>query len=102
MDNIGDTVVASISEVKAGLSRIVDEPQPTVVLRGSKPVAAVMPMDQFNEYIALKKLVSHPEIFEQLIAEARAAAKTPLKQLKSMDDLDELAAKVAREEAGRP
>jgi PHD/YefM family antitoxin component YafN of YafNO toxin-antitoxin module len=99
--NVGDTVVASISEAKAGLARLVDEERPTVVFRGSKPVAAVVPMDQFNEYLALKKLARHPALLEELLAGARKAARTPLAHLRRLEDLERVAEKVLREEEGR-
>ena len=88
MKVIGNTQFFSVSEAKAILPKIVEGLQlATVLLRRSEPVAALVSIEKYNDYLALEKLTQHPELFDLLRAQADEARKTPLDQLGTLDDL---------------
>jgi hypothetical protein len=89
MKTIGNTQFFSVSEAKSILPKIVEGLQAaTVLLRRSEPVAALVSIDQYNDYLALEKLVQHPELFDQLRAQADKARSTPLEALGTLTELE--------------
>ena len=89
MKVIGNTQFFSVSEAKADLPRIVEGLQSaTVLVRRSEPVAALVSIDRYNDYLALEKLVQHPELFDQLREQARLARTTPLQALGTLQELE--------------
>lgn len=88
MKTVGNTQFASISEAKAILPRLVEERRPTVLLRHNEPVAALVPIEQYNDYLALEELVRHPALFDRLRVRAKQARSTPLAMLRTMEDLE--------------
>jgi PHD/YefM family antitoxin component YafN of YafNO toxin-antitoxin module len=100
MKVVGGTQFFSVSEAKAILPRIVEGLQAaTVLLRRSEPVAALVSIEQYNDYLALEKLVQHPELYDRLRAQADQARSTPLEQLGTLAQL-EAAYKRASKTAG--
>jgi len=93
MKTVGNTQFASISEAKAILPKLVEEQRPTVLLRHNEPVAALVSIARYNDYLALEQLVRHPALFDQLRAKAKQARATPLAMLRTMEDLESLQAK---------
>jgi len=87
MKTIGTTHFASISEAKATLPKLIEEEQPTVLLRHNQPVAALVSIEKYNEYLALEALVRDPALFERFRERAREAHRTPLDLLRTMEDL---------------
>lgn len=88
MKVIGNTQFFSVSEAKAILPKIVEGLQAaTVLLRRSEPVAALVSIEQYNDYLALEKLVQHPELFDQLRAQADKARSTPIAALGTLREL---------------
>lgn len=90
MKTVGKTQFASISEAKAILPRLVEEPLPTVLLRHNEPVAALVSIERYNNHLALEALVRHPALFDRLRAKAKKARATPLAMLRTMEDLENL------------
>jgi len=90
MKTVGSTRFASISEAKSILPKLVEEPLPTVLLRHNEPVAALLSIESYNEYLALEKLIRHPALITRLREQAKTARKTPLAMLRTMEDLDAL------------
>jgi hypothetical protein len=89
MKVIGNTQFFSVSEAKSLLPKIVEGLQAaTVLLRRSEPVAALVSIDQYNEYLALERLVQHPELFDQLRAQADKARGTPIEALGTLRELE--------------
>jgi PHD/YefM family antitoxin component YafN of YafNO toxin-antitoxin module len=89
MKVIGNTQFFSVSEAKSILPKIVEGLQAaTVLLRRSEPVAALVSIEQYNDYLALEKLVQHPELYDKLRAQADKARSTPLEQLGTLDELE--------------
>ena len=89
MKLIGDTQFFSVSEAKAILPKIVEGLQAaTVLLRRSEPVAALVSIEQYNDYLALEKLVQHPELFDRLRAQADKARSTPISALSTLRELE--------------
>ena len=89
MKVIGNTQFFSVSEAKALLPKIVEGLQAaTVLLRRSEPVAALVSIDQYNDYLALERLVQHPELFDQLRAQADKARATPIESLGTLRELE--------------
>ncbi len=90
MKVVGDTQFFSVSEAKASLPTIVEGLQAAaVLLRRSEPVAALVSIDQYNDYLALEKLVQHPELFDELRAQANKARATPIEMLGTLDELED-------------
>jgi hypothetical protein len=88
MKLIGNTQFFSVSEAKAILPKIVEGLQTaTVLLRRSEPVAALVSIEQYNDYLALEKLVQHPDLYDQIRSQADEARKVPIEQLGTLDDL---------------
>ena len=90
MKTVGNTQFASISEAKSSLPRLVEEQQPTVLLRHNEPVAAIVSIKRYNDYLALETLTRHPALFDRLRAKAKKARTTPLALLRTMEDLEQL------------
>jgi PHD/YefM family antitoxin component YafN of YafNO toxin-antitoxin module len=90
MKTVGDTQFASISEAKAQLPKLVEGRRPTVLLRHNQPVAALVSIDRYNDFVALEALIRHPALMDRLRAKAKKARTTPLAQLRSMADLERL------------
>jgi PHD/YefM family antitoxin component YafN of YafNO toxin-antitoxin module len=89
MKVIGNTQFFSVSEAKADLPRIVERLQSaSVLLRRSEPVAALVSIEQYNDYLALEKLVQHPELFDRLREQARKARTTPIQALGTLPQLE--------------
>ena len=99
MKVIGNTPFFAVSEAKSDLPKIIEGLKaPTVLLRHSEPVAALVSIEQYNDYLAQEKLVQHPELFDKLRAQADKARTTPLEQLGTLAELEsayESAAKAA-------
>jgi PHD/YefM family antitoxin component YafN of YafNO toxin-antitoxin module len=93
MKTVGNTQFASISEAKAILPRLVEERLPTVLLRHNEPVAALVSIERYNDYLALETLIRHPALYDQVRAQAREARTTPLAMLRTMEDLERLHAR---------
>jgi len=87
MKTIGDIQIASISEAKSKLPKLVEARRPTVLLRRNQPVAALLSIDRYNDLVALERLIRHPALMDRLRAKAKKAHRTPLAQLRSMADL---------------
>lgn len=97
MKTVGDTQYVGLSEVKSALPKIVgDLHRHTVLMRRNEPVAALVSIEQYNKYLALEKLLRHPEIFDRLRSQAREAAKTPIASLRTMEDLKALHKKLLK------
>jgi len=91
MKTVGDARYVSLSEAKSTLPKIVEELQrPTLLVRHSEPVAALVPIEKYNEYLALENLIRHPALFDQLRSLAKEAGKTPIASLRTMEDLETL------------
>lgn len=90
MKTVGNTQFASISEAKAILPQLVDEQMPTVLLRHNEPVAALVSIGRYNDYLAIETLMRHPALFDRLRAKAKKARTTPLAILRTMADLERL------------
>lgn len=91
MKTVGNTQLVSLSEAKSSLPRIIQQMQvATVLLRRSEPVAALMSIEKYNDYLALEKLVRHPELFDRLRSLAKKARTTPIASLRTMKDLETL------------
>jgi PHD/YefM family antitoxin component YafN of YafNO toxin-antitoxin module len=90
MKTVGNTQFASISEAKSMLPKLVEEPLPTVLLRHNEPVAALVSIERYNDYLALEALIRHPAMFDRLREKAKKAHSTPLAMLRTMEDLDQL------------
>jgi PHD/YefM family antitoxin component YafN of YafNO toxin-antitoxin module len=97
MKTVGNTQFASISEAKAILPRLVEEQRPTVLLRHNEPVAVLVSIERYNDYLALETLVRHPALLDRLRARAEAARATPLAMLRTMEDLERLREAASRE-----
>ena len=89
MKTVGSTHFASLSEAKSKLPKLVDK-LPTVLLRRSEPVAALVSIETYNDYLALEKLIRHPALFDRLRLLAKEARVTPIAALRTMEDLEEL------------
>jgi PHD/YefM family antitoxin component YafN of YafNO toxin-antitoxin module len=91
MKTVGGVQFFSVSEAKSILPKIVDGLQvATVLLRRSEPVAALVSIEKYNDYLALEKLIRHPELFDRLRAQAKKAGTTPIASLRTMKDLEAL------------
>lgn len=91
MKTVGNTQLVSLSEAKSSLPKIVRQLQvATVLVRRSEPVAALVSIEKYNDYLALEKLVRHPELFDRLRLQARKARSTPIALLRTMKDLETL------------
>lgn len=90
MKTVGNTQFVSISKAKGMLPELADTDKPTVLLRYNEPVAAVLSIEKYNDYLALEKLIRNPAIFDRLRAKAKKARNTPIKMLRSMEDLERL------------
>jgi PHD/YefM family antitoxin component YafN of YafNO toxin-antitoxin module len=90
MKTVGDTQFASVSEAKSQLPKLVEGRRPTVLLRHNQPVAALVSIDRYNDFVALEALIRHPALMDRLRAKAKKARTTPLAQLRSMADLERL------------
>lgn len=90
MKTVGNTQFASISEAKSSLPKLVDEQVPTVLLRHNEPVAALLSIESFNDYLALKALARHPSLWVRLRDEAKKVRSAPLETLRTMSDLERL------------
>ncbi len=90
MKIVGNTRFAGVSEAKGILATIPMDPRPTVLSRNTEPVAAIIALDEYNDYLALKELVRHPKLFDRLRQEATKARTTPLARLRTMSDLESL------------
>lgn len=91
MRTVGDTQMVSLSEAKSNLPKIVEQLRDaTVLLRRSEPVAALVSIEKYNDYLALEKLVRHPELFDRLRLLAKEAGETPIASLRTMGDLEAL------------
>ena len=89
MKVIGNTQFFSVSEAKSILPKIVEGLQlATVLLRRSEPVAALVSIEKYNDYLALEKLVQNPELFDRLRAQADKARQTPIEQLGTLQELE--------------
>jgi prevent-host-death family protein len=88
MKTVGTTQFVSISEAKASLPKLVDSAVSTVVLRHNEPVAAVLPIDKYNDYMALERLVRDTARMNRLREQAREAHETPIDELATMADLE--------------
>ncbi len=91
MKTVGATQFLSVSEAKATLPKIVEGLQfATVLVRRSEPVAALVSIETYNDYLALEKLVRHPELFDRLRSQAKKARTTPIESLRTVQDLEAL------------
>jgi PHD/YefM family antitoxin component YafN of YafNO toxin-antitoxin module len=90
MKTVGNTQFASISEAKSSLPRLVEEQQPTVLLRHNEPVAALVPIETYNRYLAQEALIRHPGLLDRLRAQAEKAHTTPIAMLHTVEDLRRL------------
>ena len=91
MTNVGNTRFVSISEAKAILPRLVEQQQgSTVLLRHNEPVAALLSIEKYNDYLAMEKLIRHPALFDRLRSMAAKAHATPIALLHTMEDLERL------------
>ena len=100
MTTIGGIQFFSISQAKSILPKIVEELQEaTVLVRHSEPVAALVSIEKYNDFVALEKLVRDPELFDRLRSQAKAAGKTPIASLRTLQDLEAL--DNSRRDAGR-
>ena len=100
MKLVGNTQFFSVSEAKSILPKIVEGLQAaTVLLRRSEPVAALVSIEQYNDYLALEKLVQHPELFDKIRAQADKARTTPLEQLGTLKNLESAYARASRSTA---
>lgn len=89
MKVVGDTQFFSVSEAKAILPKIVEGLRAaTVLLRRSEPVAALVSIDRYNDFLALEKLVQHPELFDELRAQANKARVMPIEKLGTLEELE--------------
>lgn len=98
MKTVGGARFASLSETKTRLPKLLEK-LPTVLLRRSQPVAALVSIETYNDYLAPGKLVRHPALFDRLRSLASEARVTPIAALRTMGDLEELHA--AQREARR-
>lgn len=90
MKTVGTTQFVSISEAKATLPKIVDAVAPTVVLRHNEPVAAVLPIEKYNDLLALEVLIRDNEMMDRLRERVQTARRTPIEELGTMEDLEGL------------
>ena len=90
MKVIGETQYISISEAKTRLPQLVKMLEPTVLLRHNEPVAAVLSIEKYNDYLALERLMRHPALFARLRAKAEKASNTPVENLRTMEDLERI------------
>lgn len=91
MKTVGNTQWVSLSEAKSSLPKIIEQLQlATVLVRRSEPVAALVSIEKYNDYLALEKLVRHPELFDRLRLLAKEAGETPIALLRTMKDLETL------------
>jgi PHD/YefM family antitoxin component YafN of YafNO toxin-antitoxin module len=91
MRNVGNTRFVSISEAKAILPKLVEQQQlSTVLLRHNEPVAALLSIEKYNDYLAIEKLIRHPALFDRLRSMAERARATPIALLHTMEDLEGL------------
>ncbi len=89
MKTVGNTQLASISEAKALLPKLVEAQQSTILLRDNEPVAALLSIGRYKDLLALEKLVQHPVLFDQLRDQARAARATPLSLLRTLEGFED-------------
>ncbi len=101
MMKVGNIQTASISEAKANLPKLVAAALPTVLLRHAKPVAALISIDRYNDYVAFEALLRHPALLDRLRAKAKEANATPLAMLRTMEELEALAAKLVDSSGAR-
>jgi len=85
---VGSENVTSISRAKASLPKLVEQPYPTVLLKQNKPVAALLPIDDYNDYVSLQKLARHPALLSRLLAAAKKARRAPIAELRKLEDLE--------------
>jgi len=91
MKTVGDTQVVSLSEATSSLPKIVKRLQRnTVLMRRNNPVAALVSIEKYNNYLGLEKLIRHPELFDHLRKLAKQAGSTPIALLRTMEDLEAL------------
>jgi hypothetical protein len=92
MKTVGNTQLVSLSEAKSSLPKIIKQLQQvaTVLVRRSEAVAALVSIEKYNDYLALEKLVRHPELFDRLRTLAKKAGTTPIASLRTMKDLETL------------
>lgn len=90
MKTVGNTQFASISEAKSSLPALVEERVSTVLLRHNEPVAALVPIETYNRYLAQEALLRHPRLLDRLRAKAEKARTTPISMLRTMEDLERL------------
>jgi len=90
MKTVGNTQLASISEAKSILPKLVEEQMPTVLLRHNKPVAVIVSIEKYNGYLALETLIRHPSLLDSLRSKAKKARATPIAMLRTMEDLERL------------
>ena len=89
MRTVGDVQFVSISEAKSNLPKLAEATKPTVLLRRNEPVAALVSIEKYNDYLALEKLIRNPAFFDQLREKAQRARATPLKMLRTLDEFEE-------------
>jgi PHD/YefM family antitoxin component YafN of YafNO toxin-antitoxin module len=89
MRTVGNVQFASISEAKTNLPKLAEASKPTVLLRRNKPVAALVSIDQYNDYLALEKLIRNPAAFDRLREKAQRARTTPTNLLRNLEEFEE-------------
>ncbi|MGH8683535.1 MAG: type II toxin-antitoxin system Phd/YefM family antitoxin [Burkholderiales bacterium] len=91
MKTVGDTQLVSLSEASSSLPKIVKRLQRnTVLMRRNNPVAALVSIEKYNNYLGLEKLIRHPELFDRLRKLAKQAGNTPMALLRTMENLETL------------
>jgi len=88
MKVVGNTRFTSISKARARLAALVQDPQATVLLRQNEPVAALVSIEDYNDFMALQRLVRHPALFDRLRASAKKSRETPISKLRNLQDIE--------------
>jgi len=88
MTKVGDTRFVSIGRARTILSRLVEQQGSTVLLLHNEPVAALLSIEKYNDYLAMEKLIRQPALFDRLRSMAAKAHATPIAMLHTMKDLE--------------
>lgn len=88
MKTVGNAQFVSISKAKTRLPELAGADKPTVLLRQNEPVAALVSIDRYNDYLALEKLIRNPALFDQLRQKAKAARTVPIQKLQELEEFE--------------